>query len=261
MARVRSPAYPSHNLLEAIEFIRKIHEADRRHPVPREVAAQHMGFSGTTGTSDRAISSILHYRLAEKVVKGEIQVTDLAVRIMHPHDDRERREALNEAAFNPQLFQTLRGRYPGRPPAPATLESFLTREGFAAAAISPASKAFLETCRFLQQEGAYENDGESAPVASEPAPDPTSKEPTRMLHQPIASAASAPLNSGLRSDVFTLQGGGEIIANLPDSMTQRDYEDLKDWLELMQRKAERKVVRVLTARPAESPPVEDDEAE
>jgi hypothetical protein len=261
MMRVRSPSYPAHDLQECIDFVRKIHEADRQHPVPRDVAAKHIGFSGITGTSDRALSSILQYRLAEKAAKGEIRVTDLALRIMHPDNDTERREALNEAAFNPQLFQELKQRYPGRPPAAATLESYLTREGFAVAAIGPASKAFLETCRFLQQEDAYESDVGRVVSAPESAPEHKSEEPVPMRHQPISSAGSTAMTPGLRSDVFTLQGGGEVIANLPDALSARDYEDLKDWLELMMRKAQRKIVAERPAAAQPAAPEEDTESE
>lgn len=259
MTRVRSPAYPAHNLIEAIEYIRKIHSEDRQHPVPRDVAARHMGFSGVTGTSDRALSSLLHYGLAEKAAKGEIRVTDLALRIMHPDDETEYRGAISEAAFSPQLFQELKRRYPGRPPAAATLESYLTREGFAGAAIGPASKAFLETCRFLQQENAYESDGDGNRSVPEEVQEIASKEAKHMHHQPITQTPSSPVMPGLRSDVFTLQGGGEIIANLPEAMSQRDYDDLKDWLELMQRKAERKVVKASAPNvPESAPPSEVD---
>ncbi len=255
MVRVRSPAYPAHNLAEAIEYARKIHSADRQHPVPRDVAAQHMGFSGITGTSDRALSSLLHYGMAEKVAKGEIRVTDLALRVLHPEDDHERLAALNEAAFNPQLFQELRRRYPGRPPASATLESFLTREGFAAAAIGPASKAFLETCRILQQEGAYESDGdrrENTPeaIASKPLDE---VRPVQQVHIPNPSSTSPPATGdALRQDIFTLEGGGFVTVALPEALSKREYEDLKDWLELMQRKAERKVVEQHTKPQTES---------
>ncbi|WP_295562246.1 hypothetical protein [uncultured Sphingomonas sp.] len=253
MTRVRSPAYPSYHLSEAIDFISKVHGEDRQHPVPREVAARHMGFSGTTGTSDRALSSVLQYGLAEKVAKGEIRVTDLALSILHPHDENERKESLNTAAFNPQLFRELRQRYPGRPPAQPTLTSYLTREGFAAAATGPAAKAFLETCRFLQQEGAYEVREESTAPASDPSTELAPEASTRTAHQPSPSGGNVRATAGLRSDVFTLQGGGEVIATLPESMSQRDYDDLKDWLELMQRKAERKVVKNLPPHTHESP--------
>ncbi|HVR90177.1 MAG TPA: hypothetical protein VHG29_03650 [Novosphingobium sp.] len=257
MARIRSPRYPFHNLDETIELVAKIHAEDRQHPVGRDVAARHMGFSGISGTSDRALASLMHYGLAEKAVKGEIRVSSLALEILHPSHDGERTKALNTAGFNPELFQELRQRYPEAPPSAASLESFLTRSGFAPVAIRPASKAYLETCQFLQRNGAYESDGETNPLAAESADQIDPKEPYAVSAQsttinPATFAASV---SAIRGDVFTLQGGGEVIANLPDSMTQRDYDDLKDWLELMIRKAGRKVV-VQTSIAA---PVDEDE--
>lgn len=252
MARVRSPAYPGHSLSDTIEYARKIHAEDRQHPVDRGVAAQHMGFSGLTGTSDRALSSLLHYGLAEKAGKGEIRVTDLALKILHPDNEAERREALNEAGFSPQLFQELRKRYPGNPPAPSNLESYLSREGFASAAIGPATRAYLETCRFLEQERAYESDGAGAEPAPESPPNRPNQEAPKVQQQPINTAGAQPLapvpTPGMRRDVFTLSGGGEVVLTLPQSLSQQDYDDLNDWLELMGRKAKRSVAKATTVK-------------
>lgn len=157
MKRIRSPGYPSCSLLEAIEYINKIHAQDRQHPVDRSIAARHLGFSGISGTSDRALSALIHYGLAEKMHKGEIRVSDRALAIIHPHSPEEQREALRTAGFAPDLFKELRQRYPGPPPSREALSSFLSREGFGAAAIGPASKAYLETCYYLQREKAYES--------------------------------------------------------------------------------------------------------
>jgi hypothetical protein len=62
---------------------------------------------------------------------------------------------------------------------------YSTRENFAPAAIASVAKAFLDTCEFLQREGAYENDGvptlgaaESSEV--EPLPEPRIMAPTSM---------------------------------------------------------------------------------
>ncbi|MFZ5669275.1 MAG: hypothetical protein ACOY4K_07260 [Pseudomonadota bacterium] len=247
MARLRSPGYPSFPLAHVIELAKKIHDADRQHPVPREVAAQHMGFSGLTGASDRALSALMHYGLADKAAKGEIRVTDLALRIIHPESGSERREALHRAGFMPDLFSELRSRYPGQPPSSGVLASYLSRENFAPAAIPPAARAYLETCDFLLREGAYESDlsgdelGEdSLPLSrSEPmmnAPPPTPA-PT-MVAPPMAPARSVPAE---RSDVFTIGDDGEVIVTLPKSLTQEAYDDLKDWLELIIRKARRRV--------------------
>ena len=143
MARLRSPGYPNAPIGEVIEFVGKIHEKDRQHPVSREVAAQHMGFAGLTGSSDRALSALMHYGFAEKAAKGEIRVSDLALRVIHPANVSEKREALREAAFHPDLFRELRERYPGEPPSNSSLGSYLSRSNFAPAAIPSAVKAYL----------------------------------------------------------------------------------------------------------------------
>jgi hypothetical protein len=167
-------------LAEVVEFAEKIHAFDRQHPVSREVAAKHLGFSGLTGSSDRALSALLHFGLAEKAAKGEIRITDLALQIIHPNSRVEKREALREAAFRPELFRELHERYPGEPPSESSLRSHLNRSNFAQAAIGPASRAYLETCHYLQREGAYESDPEPAEVRSESAPQPRQGEPTLM---------------------------------------------------------------------------------
>lgn len=172
MARVRSPGYPYFSLSDAIEYARKVHEEDRQHPVSREVAAQHIGFTGNNGASDRALSSLMHYGLAEKASKGEIRTSDLALRIIHPQSVAERRAALSEAAFNPDLFRDLRERYPGSPPSQSSLASYLSRLNFAAVAIGPAAKAYLETCYFLQREGAYESAAQEEDEGAHSAHDP-----------------------------------------------------------------------------------------
>jgi len=195
MARVRSPAYPNASISDVIEYARKIYEEERRNPVSREVAVTHMGFSGTTGSSDRALSALFHFGLAEKVVKGELRVTDLAIQLLHPDSQNERREALREAAFRPELFKELRERYPGEPPSAAALGSYLSRQGFAAAAIGPASRAYLETCYFLQREGAYKSESVREEESADSAPSHAREESPKMqTHQnpPPAPPPTAP---------------------------------------------------------------------
>lgn len=258
MARIRSPGYPSFSLEQAVEYARKVHDADRQHPVPREVAAQHMGFTGLSGTSDRALSALMHFGLAEKVGKGEISVTDLALRIIHADSVEELREALHESAFRPDLFRELRDRYPGPPPSSGSLSSYLSRENFASAAIGPAAKAYLETCHYLQREQAYESGVDTVDEGSE---SPVHKETMTMLNTPAPAPASPPpamrmaepSQSGLRRDVFTLGDDGEVVVTLPSTMTQQTYDDLKDWLDLIGRKAQRKIA-------VERPRVDDTDA-
>jgi hypothetical protein len=169
MTRAQSPGYPNAALPKAIQSVRHIFDADRRSPIDREVAAKHIGYGGTSGASDKAIATLAHYGLIEKVGKGEIRVSQLALDIIHPNAPSDRARSLIQAAFSPQIFKDLRDRFGGGHVSEAALESYLKRENFLDRAITPVTKAYLETCRFLEQEKAFESGGDGLEKSGEPS--------------------------------------------------------------------------------------------
>ncbi|MBX3595889.1 hypothetical protein [Sphingomonas sp.] len=160
MARSNSPPHPSMSLPKSIDAVKKIFDADRRNPVDREVAAKHLGYSGKSGASDKALAALAHFGLTEKVGKGEVRVSQLAMDIMHPDptDARSKDRALLEAGMKPQLYKELQAQFPDQV-SEGTLESYLLRIGFVDAALSPAKSAYLETLRFLEQSKVFESGG------------------------------------------------------------------------------------------------------
>lgn len=232
MARVRSPGYPSASLPEAVEFARKIHDKDRSHPVARDVAADHIGFSAGSGSADRALSALMHFGLAEKAAKGEIRISNLALRILHPHSQDERSAALREAAFQPDLFKELRDRYPGDVlPSLSTLTSYLTRSNFAQGAIGPASKAYLDTCSYLEREGAFERDSGTHQHDIEAVPISNREEPPLMQTQhPVIARPSAP--PALQMPPTAALEPNEIALNIRGGLVHveaiLDYEGLSE---------------------------------
>src|SRR5258708_6197968 len=79
MAKARSPAYPTIGLKEAIDGVSRIYKEDYQNPIPRELAARHMGYNSLNGKSLGALSALLKYGLLEG--RGnETRVSDLAVR-------------------------------------------------------------------------------------------------------------------------------------------------------------------------------------
>jgi hypothetical protein len=123
-------------------------------------AAKHIGYSGQSGASDKALGSLAHYGLTEKSGKGEIRVSQLAVDIIHPDPTNPGSEAraLWQAGMNPQVFKELRARFPGHV-SEDSLRSYLVREGFNNIAIPPVMNAFFETFRFLEQYKDFESGG------------------------------------------------------------------------------------------------------
>lgn len=157
MARQHSPGYPNMGLPKAVSAVHKIYDADRQAPVDRTVAAKHIGYSGQSGASDKALASLAHYGLLEKAGKGETRVTQLAVDILHPDKPSDRRAALRKAGLNPGIFQEIYDRYDGRLPSDEALRSYLMRASFQNAAINPVVNAYAETFRYLEQEKVFES--------------------------------------------------------------------------------------------------------
>jgi hypothetical protein len=164
--RTRSPKYPNYSLRTAVNQIAKIHTADRRNVIERLNAAKHMGYSGLSGPSEKSIGTLVQYGLLELVGKGQVRVSQLAVDILHPVTEADRKAALAKAAFRPEIFKSLREQFPDGV-SEASLQSYLVRNNFMDRAISPLSKAYTETCLFLEQSGATDSGRQGGAEAAE----------------------------------------------------------------------------------------------
>jgi len=159
MARSHSPGYPNFGLPKAVQQVEKIFNADRRNPIDRLVAVKHIGYTSLSGASDKALGTLAHFDLIERVGKGEVRVTERAVDILHSDTPEARRQALYAAGFAPSIFKDLRQRFSGSHVSEEAIRSFLKRENFLDRAINPVTTAYMETLRFLEQEKALESDG------------------------------------------------------------------------------------------------------
>lgn len=157
MTRQRSPSYPNISLPDAIARVRKVFDQDRQAPLDRNVVAKHIGYNGTSGAADKTIGSLRQYGLLEKAAKGELKVTQLAVDIFHPLDSKQKRRALMEAAYTPEVFRELSERFGVCVvPSEEAAKSYLVRQQYLDRAIGPIVAAYADTCQFLKQEGATE---------------------------------------------------------------------------------------------------------
>lgn len=159
MSRPQSPGYPNFPLEKAVDLVGLVFENDRRNIVDREVAAKHIGYSGLSGASEKALATLAHYNLLQKAGKGQTQVTQTAVDILHPDSEEDRAVALRDAAFSPAIFASISERFADGPPSEGALKSWLKRENFLDRAINPVTKAYLETLRYLEQQKAIESGG------------------------------------------------------------------------------------------------------
>ncbi len=130
MTRIRSPNYPQIELSEAIALVAQIHKKEGTNYATREVIAELLGYSSVNGASEKKISAITAYGLLDRNSERELRVSEVAMRILHPESEREKSQALTEAATSPNLFREINEKWPDTPPSDASLRSYLIRNGF-----------------------------------------------------------------------------------------------------------------------------------
>ncbi|MCT8161258.1 hypothetical protein [Pseudoruegeria sp. SHC-113] len=175
MARQRSPRYPSYAVGDAIDYARKIYNGDGMHPMDREVAVRHLGYTSLNGASATALGGLKQYGLTIDAGKGMVKLTDLALDIIEPVDNESRDKAIQIAAFSPALFHSLRERFPDRAPSPENLRGHLIREGFTKSAVPSVIEAYLATCEYVEKTEELESHGiaESSSVNPEKSSEST----------------------------------------------------------------------------------------
>jgi hypothetical protein len=170
MARIRSPNYPGMSLPEAISKIKTLHKREQHLSAPREVMAKHLGYAGINGASLKALSALLKYGLLEKTKDGQRRVTELAIKILHPHEEDEKASAIREAALRPTLFSEIAKQWPDGTPSDENLKVYLIRRNFASDAIPEVIKAYRETAELVTPESSEYDSAQG--VEKEPIMEP-----------------------------------------------------------------------------------------
>lgn len=156
---IRSPSHPNMSLRDAITAVRKIEAEYRTAPVDREDAAKLIGYSSLSGPAAKALAALAHYDLVERAGKGELNVSQLAVNILHPDSSEDKFAALQTAAFAPSLYRDLQDRWPGIVPPEEGVATYLRRQGFNEGSIRPAAASYLDTLELLKESKASESHG------------------------------------------------------------------------------------------------------
>jgi hypothetical protein len=250
MARIRSPNHPAISLPDAIEKVRLIHGNDRQSVLDKEVVAQHMGYGGLNGLSNRLISALVRYGLLEEVNGDRARVSALAMRILFPASEADMATAINEAAFGPPLFAEMREQWPDGVPSDASLRSYLARRNFADDAIDRVMDAYKATV------GLVTPSVSSKPIANNTeAEHASARTPAHPAGHgegsaPVSGPAAIPATGGAHhrplpgmSRATLPLSEGVAALELPDRLSAESLEDLRDWMEAMLRRAERVVKR------------------
>lgn len=221
---------------------RRIYDKDSMHAIDRESAVQHIGYSTLNGASATALASLKQFGLTTDAGKGMLRLTDLALDILEPHSDAEFRAGLTTAAFAPDLFASLRERFPDRAPSESSLRAHLVRQGYTATAIKSIVPAYLETHEYAASLKEAESHGlssagvqESISEQHDEAPSMTPSLPTVISNVPVPQAMPP---AGLRRMVFDTEEG-EATFTYPDELSDVSVDDLEAWFALVVKRLRR----------------------
>jgi hypothetical protein len=227
-AKSRSPSYPIIGLKEAIEKVTLIHNKDYQNPIPRIVAASHMGYQGLNGKSLGVLSALGKFGLLEGGRGDDSRVSDLAKTIIaYGPNTPERIEAIKEAASKVELFNELDSRFSNGKASDAGIRSYLLMQKFIPSAADNVIRSYRETKQFIESESTNysEINSEVEPSIQLPSKNILDK-PIDLVHnQPIENA-----QTGIRRTVFALSEG-DVIITCPNDLSQESVLDLADYLE------------------------------
>lgn len=249
--RIRSPNYPAISLPQALERVAVLYKNQHTHAAPREVVAKSLGYTSLSGPAASLISALHKYGLLERDGDG-IKISERALKILHPHSDTEKQQALRDAANEPPLFVELNERFPGPIPNEELLRNYLVRKGFSPNAVTGVIRAYRETSEFVGRElGAYDS------------PETTTEGPTVMrTYAPIVSMSQAKTptqKQGIERSVarYDLEGGKFIRISVGGDM---DTEEVLEWAEELIR-FKRKELERQARRPVSVKPFAENEGE
>ena len=161
--KMRSPNYPALSLPQALEATGRLWNSEKRTAVSHQAAALAMGFTTLSGSARVTIGALRQYGLIEKAEKGHIQISELAVAILHGQGT-EREIALGQAGLMPALFSDL---YRTHADASETAirSHLITKKQFSEDGARKAAKAFRDTIAFAMapKKGYTSVDGQEKP--------------------------------------------------------------------------------------------------
>ncbi|HYE28343.1 MAG TPA: hypothetical protein VEA61_08940 [Allosphingosinicella sp.] len=233
----RSPRYPRHNLSKALEMTGKLFSGAHQSRVDVDTAARVIGYASSTGgAAASAIGALRQFGLVDGL-RGDLAVSDLAMRILQPMNDQERIGALREAAQKPEIFSRILTQFGGTLPASdEPVRAFLIRqEGFSPAGANELIQALRETLAALPHEASKEAEAE-APAGSGEISDVVGSVARPLVGVGPAPQSSASLPSGSEQGeliVLPLGAGCKAELRFLGEVTPSAYARLIRHLELL----------------------------
>ena len=230
IVRKKSPRAPSISLSEAIEGALKIYAQDRRHSIPMDLAAQHLGYkNANNGAAVKALASIRYFGLLNRPQEGLLAVDKELEDYQFAPDAAQKDQMVRKWLLTPQVFRELLGKFKDGLPSDQAVRFELIQLGFlpdAAQSMVEVLKSSVEFARYYEKPARLEPNATLAdqplPTAELPGLDPSLGEFT------AGSVAGAHDRIPVR-----LSGGRRAFLEIPSPFFVADKQRLKSQIDFL----------------------------
>lgn len=201
-SKIRSPRYPIIGLREAIQKAELVYRTDYRNKIPKELVAQHIGYSGLNGKSLGIISALTKYGLLEGS-RESMWATDRLVDIVEREPgDPDRIMAIKEAAMAPEPFSDIAKQFPEKASDQAIRAFLISKRQYLPESAARLIRSYRETLEVVEEEvGGYDSPVDREGQTQMQAPQPTYTIPAfRETTSAAASSANDPTRAALGED-------------------------------------------------------------
>lgn len=240
--KARSPNSPKLILEAAIETTSKLLEKIGRSSVDPLTAVNAIGYGGLNGASLTTLGALSHYGLIERE-GGQVTISALAFKILHPVNSDQKAQAIKEAALKPMVFSKIHEKWSDmeiRSLANTLIHNDFTPEGAKrAASVWRANYLFANlghASNSVSDDETHISPGTAPTRTQTTAAERLESLTNSLLHPTVQTPSKVlatfriPLGSSEAELIFT---GEKLEAN--------DFDDLKEYVDLFKRQYERKV--------------------
>lgn len=259
--KTRSPSAPKIPLQQALVSAELLNKKAGRSALSRLSAAGALGFAGLTGSSLTLLGALNQYGLIDSA-DGQVKISALALRILHPLNSEDKASAISLSALTPEVFKEVYENH--RDLAEDVLSNQLIHKGFAPDVSKRVASAYHANLDFANlRGGVVPTITPSKPVQSvAPKPDaPTFHKDRAVESYPESSAPEllATFKVPLGLCEVEIKFTGDLL--MPD-----DFDALAEYVGIFKKQYVRKQTAANAAReaakvavPAPAEPATDEE--
>ncbi|HKV56288.1 MAG TPA: hypothetical protein VJN94_16765 [Candidatus Binataceae bacterium] len=211
----------------------KIYAQDRRHPIPMELAAQHLGYKGAnSGTAVKALASIRYFGLLGRPKEGLFAIEKDVEDYNFAPDPEHKAQLIRKWLLTPPVFAEVLGRFPDGLPSDAALRFALIQGGFLPKGADALVRVLKDSVEFARY---YDHPASAAPVSPTEAAagDAGPGSADSMRGEAPSTPVSAPGAPGADRIPVRLSGGRRAFLEIPSPFYEADKQRLKNQIDLL----------------------------